>query len=259
MEFEFQLSKLLPLFIKPLPISIGLALAALSLLNRSPKVSRTILVISLTMLITFSLPMTANSLLHSLEKQYPPLPIADIPKANAIVLLTGGLDLPEAPRLAPELGSRGDRLRLTHLLLTENKSELLIISGGNSKSEPTVKTEADHTQELMQNWGLSEIQILKETKSRNTRESVQELLKVIDENQIETILLVTSAFHMPRSMQLLKDFPAVITPIVSNVLITEHARQLRFTQLIPSEVALSGSALALHEYLGMLANAIRRQ
>jgi len=86
------LSKLLPVFTYPLGLSVVLILLALMLILFSRRLpAGLILVACLGLLWFFSMPAVSESLLQRLEMDLPRQAIADAPRADAIVVLAGGV------------------------------------------------------------------------------------------------------------------------------------------------------------------------
>jgi uncharacterized SAM-binding protein YcdF (DUF218 family) len=78
----------------------------------------------------------------------------------------------------------------------------ILISGGSGKLTEEDEPEADKFKKAMIMMGIPEDDILIENKTRNTYESAVEVKKMLDSLQIkaEDCLLITSAFHMRRSL-----------------------------------------------------------
>lgn len=242
--------------LKPLPIALLLAVFALLSKGRAQKISHFMAVTSLIVLTVFSLPITANALLSSLEQQHPAIDITALPQADAVVLLTGGLEPPIPPRRTRQLGSRGDRLRLATEILKAGKAEQLIVAGGYMFQTNEYKSEAEYSADLIENWGANSHTTILETESRNTYETAINLAPILEKHNINSLLVVTSAYHMPRSMALLSQLADTVIPAPANILITDGRRDF-LDNWMPNSVSLSGSALAIHEYIGMLRNRLR--
>jgi len=254
----FPLSQLIAGLLKPLPIALLILMIALLSFSRAPTLSRVMTFLSLILLCIFSMPYTASALLKSLEQQYPPMELTALPQVDAIVLLTGGLEPPLDPRHERQLGSRGDRLRLATELLKAGKANTLIIAGGYKFQLDEYKNEAEYSAELIKDWGATAHTAILEMQSRNTFETALNLAPIFDSNNIKSILLVTSAYHMPRSMALFKKLEISVIPAPANILITEGEKSF-LDNWLPNSVSLSGSALAIHEYTGMLRNKFRHR
>jgi uncharacterized SAM-binding protein YcdF (DUF218 family) len=102
------LSKLLPLFIYPLGLSCLLMVAALTALWKRPKWAAVPIAAALIILLLGSSGWVSKSLVRSLEWQN--LPPAELPQAEAIIVLGGGVKAALPPRAWVELSEAGDRI-----------------------------------------------------------------------------------------------------------------------------------------------------
>lgn len=97
-------------------------------------------------------------------------------KTDAIVVLTGG----------------EDRIATALTLLAENQADRLLISGVNRNVSPTELLHAHPGADLNR--------ITLGYTAQNTRENAQETADWIGQQHIGSVLLVTSFYHMPRSI-----------------------------------------------------------
>lgn len=199
----------------------------------------------------------AHKLAKNLEQQYPQFSINETPKADAMIVLGGSLSPPINPRKFSQLSGTSNRFWLASELYKAKKADTIILSGGNVFDQAGVKPESHYIKQWLINVGIPESAILIDDKSRTTRENALETQKILNEKQAETALLITSAIHMPRSVQLFSALDINIIPTSSDVLITDY-HSPGILQIIPSSHALSLTTQSLHEYYGMWAETIRR-
>ena len=83
------LNKFIPAFVYPLSLSLVL-LGIASVLGRRSGWMRALCLGAFLLLLLFSNGAVSNLLLHSLEEQYPPVPIESVSHADAIVVLRSG-------------------------------------------------------------------------------------------------------------------------------------------------------------------------
>ena len=94
----------------------------------------------------------------------------------------------------------GDRIWQAINLYHLGKVDKILISGQNGFIGSDELDEANQFKEILLQNGIPDEDVLVEDKSKNTHENAVETKKVIDVHpEIQTILLVTSALHMPRS------------------------------------------------------------
>ncbi|MBT8115081.1 MAG: YdcF family protein [Arenicella sp.] len=206
--------------------------------------------VGIFILVTASNPLVAHWLVSSLEQQYPQQALSDIAEHDAIVVLGGGLRLPQLPARHTQIGAGSDRYWYATRLYRAGKAAKIVLTGGNLFEQPGYESEAFYAAELLQEWGVPQQAIAIETHSRNTLQNMQNTSSYLKSKQISTILLVTSALHMPRAYNIFKSMPISITPASAGVLVREHVQPQIF-DWIPSSAALSMTTVALHEYYGI--------
>lgn len=89
-----------------------------------------------------------------------------------------------------------------------------------------------------------------EEESRNTWENAKYSAAILEHEGIGRILLVTHAYHMPRSMASFE--AAGLEPLAAPLDVPMPWEEMDVFDWVPSTKALRGSAIALHEYLGLL-------
>ena len=94
--------------------------------------------------------------------------------------------------------------------------------------------------------------IIAENQSLNTTENAKYTKELMKKNGFTEPILVTSAFHMERSVLQFKKANLSVTPYPTDYQ-TNLRMQFQPHQLWPSAVALLDVSLALKEYVGILA------
>ena len=207
---------------------------------------------SVLILLLSSNPMVARSLVASLEQQYPQQAFEEIEKHQAILVLGGGLRIPLPPAQQVQIGSGSDRYWHAVQLFRAGLAEKIIVSGGNVFNQVGFQGEAYYAADLLQQWGVPGSAIVIETSSRNTSQNFNNTANYLRQREIDSVLLVTSAVHMPRAYQLFSNLPGKVTPAAADVLIRRYYKPAIFDWL-PSANALSLTSVAAHEYYGMWA------
>ena len=199
-----------------------------------------------------SLNPVAYTLVKPLERMY--LPQAS-DRAEAIVMLGGGA-VPGTPGLAGEgnlSGSAANRL-LMAAALQKRTGLPVIVSGGQVYSYTANEAQTAKQQLLL--LGVPENKILTEDKARNTQENARYVAALCAKHNFSSVYLVTSAFHMPRSVtHFRKAFVPHgmrLAPVSCDY---QMGERLGFTPfaLLPQMDALFISQLAIKEYLGLVA------
>jgi len=257
------LSKLLPLFVYPLGLTCLLLVVALVCFWQRPRVAATAIFLALLVLVMGSNHLVARALVRSLESR---VPVVELPQAAAIVVLGGGTKPALPPRPWVDLSEEGDRALYGARLYRQGKAPLLILSGGRIswsgdavwKSHP----ESQDMAEIVQAMGVPKQAILQDPDSLNTHENAVNVQRIIKTKGVQgQVLLVTSAFHMPRSLLIFKHqgIDAVAAP--TDFLITNRDREQNFQDyllaLLPDADQLQRSTKALKEYVGLVIYRLR--
>jgi uncharacterized SAM-binding protein YcdF (DUF218 family) len=253
----FFLSKFLPLFIYPLGLTFILMTIAIGIFWRYPKWSAISLSSALTILLLASNGWISQELARSLEWQY--LPTGEVPNAEAIVVLGGGVKPASYPRPWIEVNEAGDRVIYGAKLYREGKAPWLILSGGRVDWKEGGGSEAADMAELAQTMGVPISAILQDTKSFNTYENAVNVRKILESKGIKgNILLVTSALHIPRSMLIFQNQKIEAIPAPTDFLVTKgdwedsQNWQMFLLNLVPNAHSLDRTTKALKEYVGLI-------
>ena len=247
------LSKVLPYLVMPLSVTL-LCLLFGWLLNKAGwrRFGGSLIVIGILVILVFSSPPVANRLLGGLEGWYTPFAPQDAPQAQAIVLLGGAIGLPLSPRSDIRLQNGSDRVRYASQLFHAQKAPYIIITGGNVFEQiEDVQSEAFYISQLLQEWGVPKQAILFEGESRNTHENAVYTREILEARSFDRVLLVTSAFHMPRALPTFRAAGINAWPAPTDINVVNYQQPLLLNYL-PSANALASSSNVLREYLGIL-------
>ncbi|MFZ9738114.1 MAG: YdcF family protein [Prochlorotrichaceae cyanobacterium] len=260
------LSKLLPLFVYPLGLSCLCILVALICLR--PKSRKTpyrfiqgCLIVAIVLLWFSSTPFSSKILLGSLERQFEDYSaIETLPNADAIVVLGGATHGIAPPRLYPELGDAGDRLIQAVRLYRLGKAPKILLSGGKiqwTDSEVPIGSEAEDMQTLLHLFGIADADLILEPDSLNTYQNAVNSQKLLNQNHLKRILLVTSAFHMPRALAIFTKLGIDAIPAPTDFrtigsLGGQHFSVQQFLlNLLPSADHLYKTSMGLKERIGI--------
>ena len=190
-----------------------------------------------------------DALLRPLENRYA-VPAAGVVERQVGVIVLGGAvghpDSFQAHGQVP-LGEGAERMTVPVALLRQYPSLELVFSGGEGRLLTTGVSESELAGAFYQQQGLAMARVRLENGSRTTRENAQQVAKMLGERCKQPWLLVTSAWHMPRSMAEFEAVGCQVTPYPVDF------RTGDFTSL--SEYSLAFSLVrwqvALHEWLGL--------
>lgn len=233
--------KILPSITSPLVIIILIFL--LSLIFNSKKLISTAVII----LVMCSLPLLSNKLIIYLERDYQLKPVSMVDKADAIVVLSGMVKtIKTKDGLAYEWGEAVDRIFAGIDLFKEKKAAKLILTRGMLPWS-IGKPEGEHLRDVAISFGIPSNSILLTRNARNTDEEAKSIKKLLS-NKEATVILVTSAFHMPRARKVFKTAGIKVVPFPVDFLTT--ADKLTFMQFIPSASALAQTSFFVREMIG---------
>ena len=245
----FYLSKILPFFL--LPLGLVCMLMAASFLTRN----RWLGFAALCLLYTSSVPWVGRALLSWVEVgQERRLP-SDVAEADAIVVLSGGRTFAPGSARVSEWND-ADRFFGGIELFKTGKAPLLVFTGGAAPWEPNAPMEGTILVRFAQDLGVPASALRTTGKVLNTSDearavSALEDFSVKNGKQKARILLVTSAFHMPRAQRVFEKSGFSIEPYPVDFLVPS-GRVFDVTDLLPSPKGLSDTTLALRETYGRL-------
>lgn len=256
------LSKLLPLFIYPLGITCLLLIGALITVWKRPRWSALCIGLALLTLLISGNGWVANQLVYSLERQH--VPIGQVPNADAIVVLGGGIRSQMAPRPWIDVTEAGDRPIHGAQLYRQGKAPLVILSGGRIEWQGGGPPESADMAKLVEALGVPTAAILQDPTSLNTYENAINVKQILTERNINRVLLVTSAAHMPRSLQIFKKQGIDAIPAPTDFLVSrqeleepQSTPQGRILSALPDADNLQRLTRTLKEYIGIVIYRLR--
>ena len=257
----FLLSKLLPLALYPLGLGLLLQLSGqLGQANRrrwGPWLSGG----GIALVWLLAMPWTSRQLIWGLEERSAALTPKPIPSADAVVVLGGGLRPALAPRQGVEVAEGGDRLLTGLRLMRQKQAPLLVTSGGRVSftAHDPAPPEAAWARDLAIELGVPSKRILTNPGSRTTAEEARDIGALGRSRHWRKILLVTSAFHMPRALATFQQRSGLeVIPVACDYQLPSRAHYGRPTlgnslkSLLPDAEALYLSTTALKEHIGLL-------
>jgi uncharacterized SAM-binding protein YcdF (DUF218 family) len=197
-----------------------------------------------------------HALLRALENRYP-VPIAEaVGRHVGVIVLGGATEHPgiyQAHGQVP-LGEAAERMSVPVGLLRQHPKLQLVFSGGEGRLLATGVSDADLAKAFYQQQGVDMGRVVLEGGSRTTRENARQVAALLGERCRQPWLLVTSAWHMARSVP---EFEAV------GCQVTPYPVDFRTGESTPwTEYSLARSLLlwqtALHEWLGWVVYRLTR-
>ncbi|MCC6370329.1 MAG: YdcF family protein [Bacteroidia bacterium] len=148
-------------------------------------------------------------------------------------------------------GYSGDRLFQTLPLYHKGRIQKIIFTGGSGSIEFPEKKEGIYVKKYLRDIGIADSAMVIEKQSRNTYENAVFTKKILDSLHLEgPFLLVTSGYHMPRSMAIFKKAGYKnIYPYVTNR--SSGIRRFTFDHLfIPNPGSMFALDFLIHEWVG---------
>ncbi|MBF0175986.1 MAG: YdcF family protein [Magnetococcales bacterium] len=228
----------------------GLVLVVLALvwwlIPRHTRLARVVLVFGALLLYISTIQAPAYYLSTRLER-YHPLTLEQVKSspAQAIVVLGSGRESPSRFLGDATLTSDGmDRVRYAARL--RDWTGLPLLATGGSPDHEAV-SEAELMKKVFEADLHTPVQWV-EDKSNNTWENALFSRQILARSSIAHIILVTQAFHMPRSVWAFEKVGFLVTPAPTPY--NMHRPGLSLGDWLPKVTA--GMRLPLHEYIGML-------
>ena len=237
------LHKILPLIASPLFLVFFLILFGAFL--RSKKIT----FFGLLVLFFCSLPVISNNLITYLEKDYTPQDASSINETDAIVVLSGMVTaIKTGETFKYEFGDGVDRVLSGMDLFNNNKAPLLIFTRGKVPWQLGLP-EGEYLKEFAIKYGISEEKILLTDNVQNTDEEAKSVKRLLNTNDAE-IILVTSAFHMPRAKKVFEAANIRIIPFAVDF--NRSTKKTTLMDFIPNAHSLSVTSFFVREMIGRL-------
>lgn len=249
----FFASKLLSAFTQPLSWAVVLLLLALWWLPRRPVAARWALLVAIGLTALVGWMPLPNALLRSLESQYA-VPAGSLQPYVGLVVLGGDIDVPRGAHDSRRFVLSGGAQRMTVPveLQRQHPHLLILFTAGEIDPASVWNTSANPAQQFYESMGVPPERVLYERAARTTYENaiLSAALPGVDKTQ--PWLLVTSAWHMPRSMALFRAAGWNVTPYPVDFRSGSH------TPCTEYSLARGASRwqLVLHECLGLAAYAV---
>ncbi|HUH67396.1 MAG TPA: ElyC/SanA/YdcF family protein [Syntrophales bacterium] len=241
------------------PVSIVLEVFLLGLIfllfTKKQKTGKAIIIVGVIVIALFGYGVFSDTLLVHLERQYTPLfvdknqsgPSYEALRSVKWIVLLGGGNEPD-PRFpvtseitCESLARLAECIRI-HRLIPGSK---IILSGGATFQPPP---EAETFARVAKIFQVDPREIVLEIKSRDTEEEAEFIRPIVGKDRF---ILVTSAYHMPRSMAIFRKAGLHPIPGPADFLVKE-SQGLHPIDFYPSAEGFMKAEYAMHEYLGLL-------
>jgi uncharacterized SAM-binding protein YcdF (DUF218 family) len=249
----FVLSKTLGIMLLPTNLMIGVGLLGTILLaTRFARLGRRLLIGAIVLFAICGFSPLGNWLLYPLEQRFPAWD-ATRGAPDGIVVLGGGIESDvSAAHGAAAFSSSAARIIAAAALAHRYPKCRIVYSGGNANlvSDDAAK-EANYAVAVFESLGISRDRVISERASRNTFENAEFSKSVAAPKNGERWLLLTSAYHMPRSIGTFRKIGFAVEPYPADWRVAGTADLLTFS--VRSIETLGRTELALREWMGLVA------
>jgi uncharacterized SAM-binding protein YcdF (DUF218 family) len=216
----FVVSKLYQEFLSPIPLLLFLALTGAILSGgRAARLGRALAIGSTLALLLIALTPIGLTLIAPLEDRFPQPP-TDAPSPYGIIILGGAIKSDESDARNQAIFDEGERVVQAAILSRRYPAARIVFTGGSGSLTANHNHEAENTRKLLVALGVDPARVMLETASRNTDENARFTAAMVHPERGQRWFLVTSGFHMPRSMGLFEKagFDVVAYPVAFRTL-----------------------------------------
>lgn len=240
------INKFVGFVMNPLFLGMMIVVAGLVLIRQKRfRAASSTLMVSLIWFWFWSMPIVGGWLCIALEEDFPVILAEDVPKADAIVLLGGGIggstNYPYA-----DLGPAADRAWHAARLWKAEKAPIIIPSNEGAELADI---------KLLMDLGVPRDAVVLESSAVNTEENAKFVATLLAAKNAKNskILLVTSACHMRRSLYMFQKYAPELECIPAA---TDYGAlpwkdaPFRWRSLLPNIGAFARNNDFIHEYIG---------
>jgi uncharacterized SAM-binding protein YcdF (DUF218 family) len=195
-----------------LPLTIVIILLIVSGILRNPRRKKIAFWCGVGLLIFFSNDFIANEAMKGWEVKT--MAMKEMKTYSLGIVLTGSTIPNREPNDRVYFARGADRVTHTVQLYNQGLLKKILISGGSGSLKEVDEPEANKFRAAMIMMGVDSADIVIENQTRNTHESAVEVKKMLETIAIPSsdCLLITSAFHMRRSLACYRKVGVELTP-----------------------------------------------
>jgi len=227
-----------------MPIMVIMALIMIGLYKKR----NSLIYLAIALLYLVSTPIFSNAFFKLVEGDQYRKSIQSIERTEAIVVLSGMLSLHEMDGEEYVEWGDPDRFFAGIALMKAGKATNLIFTGAKMPWEKSSRTEGAVLTDYAADYGIPYDHIFVSSIVANTADEAVAVKKIIQGNKI---ILVTSAFHMPRAQMLFEKegLEVVPYPVDFKSLTTDS---VTFMDYFPNGQSLAKTEMGMRELIGRL-------
>ncbi|MDD2521627.1 MAG: ElyC/SanA/YdcF family protein [Anaerolineaceae bacterium] len=235
--------------LNPLAFVSVVLFISLFLIKKKPNTAIWFVAISLAIIAIFGNIFFSSFLTRSMEWRY--MPNQAMEKADAILLMADGTLESNTPRQRVEVEGKADGVLYSAMYYQQNLAPVIVVSGNLEAAESA--------RILLMELGVPQDAIILQNDASNMREDVAKSLDILQAREVSSVILVTTALKMDRTMFLLRDSGLIVTPAPVDYQVTLNDWQNLtdwnwkqfITNIMPTSSALDQTFSALWEYFGL--------
>ncbi len=233
-------NKILPIIVSPLGFIIILLILGIFRKKMLPSV------IGLMILMILSLPVVSGQLIKFLEQNYTPTNPSEIVSAETVIVLSGMVKPIEHNNgVQYEFSDAVDRIFAGINLLKIGKAQKIVLTRGKLPWSIGVP-EGEFLAEFIQSQGIDPNRILLTEIVQNTNDEANAISKMLPKNS--KVILVTSAFHMPRAEKVFQNQNLKVVPYAVDF--RSSNKKIKFLDFLPQATAFKDSNFYFREIIG---------
>jgi uncharacterized SAM-binding protein YcdF (DUF218 family) len=241
------INKILPIIVSPLGLIIILLFFGVFRKRMLPSM------IALIILIILSLPIVSGQLIKLLEQNYRPTTPNETARADTVIVLSGMVTLIEKnDGIHYEFSEAVDRIFAGINLLKIGKAQKIILTRGKLPWSVGVP-EGEFLAEFIQSQGINPNRILLSEIVQNTNDEAKAISRMLPKNS--EVILVTSAFHMPRAVKVFQNQNLKVIPYAVDF--RSSVKEINIIDFLPQASAFKDSNFYFREIIGRTYYSIR--
>ena len=234
------INKILPIIVSPLEFITVLLFFGIFRKKMLPSV------IGLMILMILSLPIVSGQLIKFLEQSYTPTNPNEIVSADTVIVLSGMVKTIEHNNgVQYEFSDAVDRIFAGIKLLKMGKAQKIILTRGKLPWSLGVP-EGKFLAEFIQSQGIDPSRILLTEIVQNTNDEAKAISKMLPKNS--EVILVTSAFHMPRAEKVFQSQNLKVVPYAVDF--RSPTKKIDIIDFLPQADAFKDSSFYFREIIG---------
>jgi uncharacterized SAM-binding protein YcdF (DUF218 family) len=242
-------NRLLPMFVLPLGWVFLLLGYGIWRRKRWPAV------VAMTLLYVASTRYMAGLVLGGLEARSRPMAVVEAPPADAVVVLGGIFGPPVPDGQVPNVADSSERLEAGIALLNQGRAPMLVFTGGRLPWNESAEMEGERAKRFVVARGIPSEKILVTGLVRNTADEALAVAEMMQRQRWNRIILVTTAWHMPRAARLFRRAGIDIVPFPVDYRLGATG-SWHLLDFVPSGEALEQTEQGLREVYGILFYAV---